>query len=514
MVAAAAAPAAARRPSPKPEVLHPRLQEVLPGLAAPAADWRKFTPRELTVSPIPGVAIRFVAQQVTSDGRHTIWTGVSGTPGVTLSSSGTADRWDAIVERPGRPGIRHPHLARGRDRREDRFRRGTVRGRHRHRGAAAGGPAATQALPAAADTTYTSDLLVLYTTAAGSAMGGAAAVDNSVTARIATANTYLAQSQVTNISWHLVGVVEAAGYTETGNLDTDLNNLLNPTTQLGAFASQQGRQYGADQVLLIVSHSDDSFAGEAMTPGSYAVVISTGSAGIVAHELGHNFGCHHDRQTEKAADNDGRYYYGYRWRDASNRDLGTIMSYASFRVPYYSNPALTYQGHILGLAAGDPEAADNARVLRENAAYIANMRPPRRPPGDHPAARFRHGHGRPALHRLGHRDRSGPHLPVGARRHGHSRRHRCQLCGEQQHDRRRRRLCRHGQQFVGQRAELAGDRHGQSRRSTPPPPASSGATSGGGGGGGALDPLVALALALLLVRALAAEPAGARRPGR
>ena len=57
------------------------------------------------------------------------------------------------------------------------------------------------------------------------------------------------------------------------------------------------KEDGADQVLLLVSHSDNSFAGETMTPGIYAVALSNGSAGIVAHELGHNFGCHHDRPT-------------------------------------------------------------------------------------------------------------------------------------------------------------------------------------------------------------------------
>jgi len=361
----------------EPEVVHPTLPEVLPGLAAPAADWRRFTPNELTVRPIPGVAITFVARRIVADGRHTIWTGESGSQAVTLTSSGTRDRWDAIVTIPGEFEY-DIHISPAGVAVEKKDFAAEMCDAHASSSMAFAAPLALPAAPAApveADTTYTSDLLVLYTTAAGNAMGGAAAVENSMSARIATANTYLAQSQVDNISWHLVGVVEAPNYTETGTLTTDLSALVNPTTSLGAFAAQQRNQYGADQVLLIVNSSTDGFAGVAMTPGSYAVAVRTGSAGIDAHELAHNFGCHHDRQQENAPDNDGHYYYGYRYRDASDRDTGTIMSYASIRVPYYSNPALTYQGHILGLAAGDPKAADNARVLRENAAAIANLRP-------------------------------------------------------------------------------------------------------------------------------------------
>jgi len=371
--------AAPLRPTPAPpmppknEVVRRSLADVLPGLAAPVADWRNFRPDHLTVVPIPGVALQFAATRIVAEGRYTLWTGANGAPGVTLNSSGTADRWDAVVTVPGAleydihvsaAGVTVEKIDFG----SERCEAGTAP-------AMVLPAAAAQAAPAADTTVYTSDLLVLYTTAAANALGGAAATENTVRARIASGNTYLAQSQVNNISWNLVGVVEVTDYTETGNLDTDLNNLVSTRTSLGTFAQQQGRLYGADQVMLLVSHSNDNFAGEAMTPGVYSVALVTGSAGIIAHELGHNFGCHHDRQTENAPDNDGRYYYAYRWTDASNRDVGTIMSYASYRIPYFSNPNLTYSGHIIGLAAGDPKAADNERVLRENAAFIANLRP-------------------------------------------------------------------------------------------------------------------------------------------
>ncbi|HUL55269.1 MAG TPA: M12 family metallo-peptidase [Opitutaceae bacterium] len=375
-VPAAPAPPAAPQPQPSAALLA-ALQEILPGISAVPADWRSFAPERLTVRPIAGVAIEFIATHVAADGTRTIWTGINGTPGVTLASSGTRDRWDAVVTIPGALEYDLHVTPTGVAVEKKDFAAemckstGTVAGDAEALMAPQAQPPPIEAAP----TTYTADLLVLYTTAAGNALGGAAAVQNNVSARIASSNVYLSQSQVDNVVWRVVGVVEATGYTETGNLTTDLNNLASRATTLGAFAAQQRNQYGADQVTLIVNSSSDGFAGIAFTPGAYSVTIRAGSAGVIAHELAHNFGCHHDRQQDNAPDNDGQYHYGYRYLDGSGRDTGTIMSYAAFRVPYYSNPNLTYQGHILGLPAGDPRAADNARVLRENAQSIASLRP-------------------------------------------------------------------------------------------------------------------------------------------
>ncbi len=374
------APAPAAVPPPNAEVLHSDLTEVLPGLTAPTGDWRSFAPARLTVRPIPGVAIEFAAQRVTSDGRHTIWVGTNGTPGVTMVASGTTDRWDAVITVPEALEYDLHISAAGVTVEKKDFGADLCK----PAGPAADSlatamltsSAATPAPAAEAAPVYTADVLILYTTAAGNSLGGASGVDNDVSALIANANNYLAQSQVDDLQWRLVGAVEATGYTETGNLTTDLNNLESRSTALGAFAAQQRNAYGADQVMLVVNSSTDGFAGIAETPGSLSVMVRAGSAGTLAHELAHNFNCHHDRLTDNAPDNDGEYYYGYRYTDTSGRDVGTIMSYAAYRVPYFSNPNLTYQGHVLGLAPSDPKAADNSLTLEQNASIVANYRTP------------------------------------------------------------------------------------------------------------------------------------------
>ena len=339
-----------------PRIVPASLAQVLPDLATPPADWRTFVPDKIVVCPLPNLPIEFTLKRTATKPWRTIWSGDNGTPGVTLDASGTRDRWDAIVTIPGAIEYNIEITSAGVRILEKYFGEevcGTTEATLRQSSPQPEESAQNGSAPqAAADTAMlTSDLLVLYTTAAKNSLGGSDAVANRTSAQIAAANTYLAQSEVANIAWRLVGVVEAPGYSETGDLGDDLSNLSSSRTTLGSFAAQQRNQYGADQVMLVVDGSNDNLAGIALTPGSFSVIRRSVSAATAAHELGHNFGCHHDRQEEKAADNDGRYYYGHRY-NALGRDTGTIMSYAAFRVPYYSNPDLTYEGNVLGVPAG------------------------------------------------------------------------------------------------------------------------------------------------------------------
>ena len=196
---------------------------------------------------------------------------------------------------------------------------------------------------------------------------------NRIAAVVAAMNVFLEQSRVDNLRWNLAGTAEAPAYPTTGSLEDDLGRLADSRTELGAFAVAQRALYGADQVLLIVDGERD-YAGIAYVPGHLAVVHHPGTAATAAHELAHNLGCRHDRRESGATDNDGRYYYGHRYT-ADGQDTGTIMSYASYIVPYFSNPSITYQGYAVGIAAGQPKAADNARWLREHAEAIAALVP-------------------------------------------------------------------------------------------------------------------------------------------
>ena len=97
--------------------------------------------------------------------------------------------------------------------------------------------------------------------------------------------------------------------------------------------------------------------------------------------IGHNMGAHHDRGTTGC--NSG-YNYGFRGVTSSYR---SILAYSCrtdqcdnnpysgcTRLPFFSNPTLTFDGKDMGNSL-----TDNARVINENALYIAGQLPPAGP---------------------------------------------------------------------------------------------------------------------------------------
>jgi peptidyl-Asp metalloendopeptidase len=89
----------------------------------------------------------------------------------------------------------------------------------------------------------------------------------------------------------------------------------------------------------------------------------------IAHEVGHILGARHDRFMD-ANDTPFPYAHGYingsKWRD--------MMSYQEGcggcpRIPFWSNPRMTYRGDPTGTAA-----SDNARVILEQAERVSKFR--------------------------------------------------------------------------------------------------------------------------------------------
>ena len=88
----------------------------------------------------------------------------------------------------------------------------------------------------------------------------------------------------------------------------------------------------------------------------------------IAHEIGHILGARHDRAID-AGNMPFAYGHGYvngKWRD--------IMSYQQscdgcVRIPFWSNPRVTYKGEPTGT-----DANDNARVILEQAERVSKFR--------------------------------------------------------------------------------------------------------------------------------------------
>ena len=88
----------------------------------------------------------------------------------------------------------------------------------------------------------------------------------------------------------------------------------------------------------------------------------------LAHEIGHNLGCNHDR--DHAGNIKGAYSYSYGY-DVENV-FATIMSYDRPLIEYFSTPDITYKGYPIGKPEGDPEAANNVKTINKTKIIVAN----------------------------------------------------------------------------------------------------------------------------------------------
>lgn len=103
-----------------------------------------------------------------------------------------------------------------------------------------------------------------------------------------------------------------------------------------------------------------------------------GTRNSLAHELGHLLGADHDRFTQVIRHRDAAYDH-VRGYTPESRRFTTIMGYTSaaygtVRLNRFSSPDLTWQGHPLGVAIGQPEATDAAAFLRLSTQVMAKYK--------------------------------------------------------------------------------------------------------------------------------------------
>ena len=239
-----------------------------------------------------------------------------------------------------------------------------------------------QVEPTLLDTGTQYDLMIVFTPAAVQAAGGLSAMESLADLAVENTNQIYANSNV-HTRARLVHTEQIA-YTESGSVHTDVNRLraVGDGYMDGVLATRD--QYKADLVSLWVKNASD-FGGYGVynynidangvrtldsIGGFSALVYSQASPNVLAHEIGHNFGCNHDLAN---ASGDQFYPYGYGWHFTGSDGVQyrTVMAYApGASIPYFSSPSLFFKG----VATGDAIQADNARAMNSSAYTVANFR--------------------------------------------------------------------------------------------------------------------------------------------
>lgn len=266
-------------------------------------------------------------------------------------------------------------------------------------------PVAASEPRTAAETAHatTARLLFLYTNSVLAAYGSAAQVESVIDLAVAVVNSDLSNSQL-SVRIQLAAARSVALSESSINYERTLNSLRGRTDGvLDQIHTLRDETY-ADLVTLGISANDTGnslgIAYLIETPNDFVnsyfafSVVQFGvmsSSNVLSHELGHNFGCAHDREN---SDGQGAYPYSYGYRVFTqdsrgfNRQFRDIMAYApGTRVPYFSNPRVKLtQANVggstvflatptaIGIEEGQPGEADNARTISQTAFEVSNYR--------------------------------------------------------------------------------------------------------------------------------------------
>ncbi len=230
----------------------------------------------------------------------------------------------------------------------------------------------------------TIEVMVVYTPASRTLAGSAAAMETMILNAADMANVSYANSTIP-LTLNVAHIAEVE-YVEDYSLALALAKLTFDNDGVMDEVHDLRDAHDADMVSLIASGGDVAGIGWILTSldttmaqraFSITTYYSLGSL-TFPHELGHNMGCDHD-QENITADGYRLYSYARGWRFYAAEDgklKRTVMSYApGTRIPYFSNPDISYMGTPTGVPVGDADEAHNALTITQSAPFIAQNRP-------------------------------------------------------------------------------------------------------------------------------------------
>lgn len=237
----------------------------------------------------------------------------------------------------------------------------------------------------------TIDILILYTRKVLTAHGDEASLRQSIQRMVDSANASYTNSLIgVKLNPVFVGLHDT--WTESGDMGSDFFTLFGD-----ARATALRNDYQADFVYLIIESDSNGYSGASTllsdplgNPGNnWAIMRRTVQIGnprwaeheslTFTHETGHLLGAGHDREHGYPSDFQGSpsaysFANGHRFT-ARGITYRTAMGYdPGVQLSLFSNPNLTFDGVPLGVPAGQPGEADNARTMNLIAPIAANYR--------------------------------------------------------------------------------------------------------------------------------------------
>jgi len=234
------------------------------------------------------------------------------------------------------------------------------------------------------------DVLIGYTDSAASVMGGVSFVEVEAQLAVDVANLAYGNSDISSVLRlvHVMNVdyeeiyaftyeahLEALWYSNDGKMDAVLAMRKTVGADfLSVFIKGSdllgNLEYCGLGYVMTSEYNNQNFASAALSIISVSCAVTNWS---FAHEVGHNRGCSHDRENSGGA-GAYNYSYGHRWTG-----FRSVMAYDNsdqdfVRVPYFSNPDISYNGTPTGSSPGNADAAHNALTHTNTAAVTAAFR--------------------------------------------------------------------------------------------------------------------------------------------